>query len=206
MRYDVKPANSLEVAPPQTGSIEAIDPFSVPVPGQSLTDRPGKHKFEKPAKYSDPDEGAMYVISKMEENEDIKEENLKQLASGVPVEYIVNTIVHVGFQEGLWNPDVAELIKPSLALYFVLTALEEEIPLIMFNPQQENPGTMSDNDVLMNMSKLNPEGLSLLQQRAPQAEQTPEPEGFMAEMPTVEEGAMQEAMPELQTMPEEGMI
>ena len=87
----------------------------------------------------------------MEENEDIKEENLKQLASGVSVEYIVNTIVHVGFQEGLWNPDVAELIKPSLALYFVLTALEEEIPLIMFNPQQETPGTMSDNDVLMNI-------------------------------------------------------
>ena len=65
---------------------------------------------------------------------------------------------------------------------------------------------MFDNDVLMNMNKLNPEGLNLLQQRAQQAEQTPEAEGFMAEMPTVEEGAMQEAMPELQTMPEEGMI
>ena len=200
MRYDVTPANSSEVAPPQQGSVEALDPFSAPIPGQSLTDRPGKHKFEKPAKYSDPDEGAMYVITKMEENEQIKEEHLKQLASGVPIEYIVNTITHVGFQEGLWNPDVAELIKPSLALYFVMIAMEEEIPVVMFNPQNGNPGSMSDKDVLLNMSKLNPEGYNILQQRSQQIGQTSEPEGFMAEAPVMEEEPM------LETLPEEGMI
>ena len=200
MRYDVTPANSSEVAPPQQGSIEALDPFSAPVPGQALTERPGKHKFEKPAKYSDPDEGAMYVITKMEEDAQIKEEHLKQLASGVPIEYIVNTITHVGFQEGLWNPDVAELIKPSLALYFVMIAMEEEIPVVMFNPQNGNPGSMSDEDVLLNMSKLNPEGYNILQQRSQQVGQTPEPEGFMAEAPVMEEEPM------LETLPEEGMI
>jgi len=200
MRYNVTPANSSEIAPSQQGSIEALDPFSAPIPGQSLTDRPGKHKFEKPAKYSDPDEGAMYVITKMEENEQIKEEHLKQLASGVPIEYIVNTITHVGFQEGLWNPDVAELIKPSLALYFVMIAMEEEIPVVMFNPQNGNPGSMSDKDVLLNMSKLNPEGYNILQQRSQQIGQTPEPEGFMAETPVMEEEPM------LETLPEEGMI
>ena len=200
MRYNVTPANSSEIAPSQQGSIEALDPFSAPVPGQSLTERPGKHKFEKPAKYSDPDEGAMYVITKMEEDEQIKEEHLKQLASGVPIEYIVNTITHVGFQEGLWNPDVAELIKPSLALYFVMIAMEEEIPVVMFNPQNGNPGSMSDKDVLLNMSKLNPEGYDILQQRSQQIGQTPEPEGFMAETPVMEEEPM------LETLPEEGMI
>ena len=192
-----------EPVPPQPGSIEALDPFSTPIPGQSLTERPGKHKFEKPAEYSDPDEAAMFVISKMEENEDLKEENLNQLASGVPVEYVVNTIVHVGFQEGLWNPDVAELMKPSLALYFVLMALEEEIPVVMFNPQKESPGRMSEEDVIKNMSKLNPEGHNLLQQRAQQIQQpeeVPEMEGFMAGMPPVEEELV------LENIPEEGMI
>ena len=142
----------------------------------------------------------MYVITKMEEDAQIKEEHLKQLASGVPIEYIVNTITHVGFQEGLWNPDVAELIKPSLALYFVMIAMEEEIPVVMFNPQNGNPGSMSDEDVLLNMSKLNPEGYNILQQRSQQVGQTPEPEGFMAEAPVMEEEPM------LETLPEEGMI
>jgi len=203
MRYNVRRANPSEIAPAEQGSIEALDPFSAPVPGQSLTDRPGKHKFERPAKFSDPDEGAMFVISKMEDDRNIKDIHLKQLASGVPVEYIVNTIVHVGFQEGLWNPDVAELIKPSLALYFVLVALEEEIPVIMFNPEQQSPSNMSEEDVLRNMSKLNPEAYGLLQQRAQQMqepEQPPKAEGFMADMPTVEEDTM------IETMPEEGMI
>ena len=200
MRYNVQPANQTELAPAEVGSIEALDPHSAPIPGQSLTERPGKHKFERPAKHSDPDDATMTIINKVEENENMKETYLKQLASGIPVEYIVNTITHVGFQEGLWNPDVAELMKPSLALYFVLIALEEEIPVIMFNPQGESPSKLSDDKVIKDMSRLNPEGYNLLQDRAQQIGQTLEPEGFMAEAPVMEEESM------LETLPEEGMI
>ena len=38
----------------------------------------------------------------METDQELKEANLKQLASGVPIEYtLVNTIAFVGFSEGI---------------------------------------------------------------------------------------------------------
>ena len=148
--------------PPQRGSIEAIDPVSTPVPGQSLTMRPGSQKFERPWKFTDPDDCVMFMIDKMEENRDLKEQQLSQIAAGVPIEYIVNTIAFVGFSEGLWSPDVAELIKPPLAMYFILTATAENIPMVVFNHEKNDQAKLSNEEIITNMASLNPEGFEII--------------------------------------------
>ena len=208
MRYNVQKANPIEIAEQPAGSVEALDPYSAPVAGQSLTERTGKHTFEKPAKFSDVDDAIMFVIQKIEENQQMKETHLEQLASGVPIEYIVNTISHIGFQEGLWNPDVAELIKPSLAMYFILMGLEEEVPLVLFNPQGQDPSKMSEGDIMRNMGKLNPQGYDVMRTRMQGLDQPePEPEGFLAAMPEGE--MMEEPIPDEQMMeniPQEGLV
>lgn len=73
MRYEVPKANSdaVEMETP-AGSIEAIDPFSAPVPGQSLTTEPGSQKFERPAEISNPDDAIMFVIDRLEEDRSLK--------------------------------------------------------------------------------------------------------------------------------------
>ena len=92
MRYNVQKANPIEIAKQPTGSIEALDPYSAPVAGQSLTERTGKHTFEKPAKFSDVDDAIMFIIQRIEENQQMKETHLEQLASGVPIEL---SLIHI---------------------------------------------------------------------------------------------------------------
>ena len=163
MRYQVQSSSKTAVdQPTQRGSIEAIDPVSTPVPGQSLTMRPGSQKFERPWKFTDPDDCVMFMIDKMEENRELKEQQLSQIAAGVPIEYIVNTIAFVGFSEGLWSPDVAELIKPPLAMYFILTATAENIPMVVFNPEKNDQAKLSNEEIITNMASLNPEAFEII--------------------------------------------
>ena len=75
MRYEPPKASEQEIegAAPQ-GSIEAIDPFSTPIPGQSLTMEPGSQKFERPWEFTDPDDCVAFIIERMETDRAVKEE------------------------------------------------------------------------------------------------------------------------------------
>lgn len=140
----------------------------------------------------------------MEENQELKESNLKQLASGVPIEYIVNTIAFVGFSEGLWSPDTAELIKPPLAMYFILLGLDKDVPMVLFNPDKgDEARNLSEGQILSSMNKLNPRAFNILQKRTKEQQQAAEQMpsgGFLEEAP-------EELMIEEDTQPpQEGMI
>ena len=50
------------------GSVDVQDPFDHPIPGQSLTEEPGKHVFEKPPEITDVDDAVEYVVGKISEN------------------------------------------------------------------------------------------------------------------------------------------
>jgi len=218
MRYEPQKANDniAEGTEPQPGSVEAIDPFSAPVPGQSLTVAPGSQKFEKPAEFTDPDECVALIIERLETDRAAKEEQLSLIASGVPVESIVNSIAFIGFSEGQWSPDVAELIKPPLAMYLMITAMSEDVPMVVFNPEKTSGGKMEPGDMARNMSKLNPAGYEALQEGANRAgvEEEMLSGGFlepvqevmpdeMVEVP-VEEGLSNEEL--MADMPEGGML
>jgi hypothetical protein len=208
MKYRFDKANEQQqfegLPPPEPGSIEALDTLSTPIPGQSLTDEPGSQKFERPWKYTNPDDCVKFIISRLEENQELKESNLKQLASGVPIEYIVNTIAFVGFSEGLWSPDTAELIKPPLAMYFILLGLDKDVPMVLFNPDKgDDARNLSEGQILSSMNKLNPRAFNILQKRTKEQQQAAEQMpsgGFLEEAP-------EELMIEEDTQPpQEGMI
>jgi hypothetical protein len=180
----LKPKKEGDISAPQ-GSIEAQDAFDHPIPGQSLTEEPGKHTFEKPPQIVDVDEAVAYVVDKIETSNGGKEELLKQMMAGMPIESIVNTIAFAGFTDGQWNPDVAELIKLPLSSYFMIIAQEENIPAVMFNKDPAEDSGMSDTALMANMKEGNPEAFAHLQQQAAMApmEEEPMPEGFLAMPP-----------------------
>ena len=68
-----------------------IDPFDRPVPGQGMTAAPGSRMWEQPSQFSNPKEAVQYVIEKIDSQEEAKDEMLNLLASGSPLESIVNT-------------------------------------------------------------------------------------------------------------------
>ena len=175
--------------PPEKGSSESLDAFDHPVPGQSLTDEPGKWAFEKPPQIVDVDEAVAYVVDKVETSNGGKEELQKQMMAGMPIESIVNTIAFTGFTDGQWNPDVAEMIKLPLSAYFMMMAQEENIPAIMFNQDPSEDQGMSDEAVMAHMQEGNPRAYAHLQQQMnmpPEEEAQMMPEGFLA-MPPEEE-------------------
>ena len=84
------------------------------------------------------------------------------LVAGISVEEIVESIAIGGFQQGYFNPDVAELIKMPLAVYFMNLAEENEIPANVFATNSGGPpdmvDTMMDDMTLLElMSRRNPQ-------------------------------------------------
>ena len=95
-------------------AFDKITPLAAP-PGHSLTDEPGKWAWERPPQHADPDEALDFVLDKLEEPSR-KRDMMRMLAAGISIEELVSQIAFKGFMQGFYTPDVAELIKPSIAI------------------------------------------------------------------------------------------
>ena len=85
------------------------NPFDAPVPGQSLTDKPGNYPWEHAPQYTDTAEAADYVWDRLSQPQ-FAEQVIAMLDAGIPVEAIGRIIIFTGFTEGKWSPDVAFII------------------------------------------------------------------------------------------------
>ena len=141
------------------GSIEAKDPFAVAPPGHSLTDAPDQWAWDKQPRMTDPERVVDFVIDKVDNNADTKEHFLRLMAGGTTVEEIINTIALGGFTAGEFSPDVAEVIKPPLAVYFIGLAIENKVPVVAFNKEaiKEENVMMSKRNTFDMMKERNPE-------------------------------------------------
>ena len=89
------------------------NPFDAPVPGQSLTDKPGSAPWEHPPQITDTEEAADFIWDRLTTPE-MAEQVIAMLDSGVPVEAIGRIVVFAGFTEGKWTPDVAFIIAEPI--------------------------------------------------------------------------------------------
>lgn len=134
-----------------------IDPFDRPVPGQSLTAAPGSRLWEQPPQFANPQEAIEYTINKIDSREQARDEMLNLMQSGSPIEAIVNSIAFMGFSEGKWSPDVAELIKVPVTAYLVGLALDNDVDAQLFNVPPEERDTTRKEDLLRVMASNKPE-------------------------------------------------
>ena len=121
------------------------DPFSAPTPGQSLTDEPKKWQWEQPSLDTDPEKAYEKLVKTIKSP--IVEETIgKLLYVGVTVETIVNGLSLKLFAEGMYSPDVAELLKPALAGHIIRIGNEAGVTPKIIN-EFPKPA-MSDNETL----------------------------------------------------------
>lgn len=181
-------------------SIQNTDPFSKAPPGYSLTKPPGSYPWESPPEYADADEAVDFLVDQIETPQ-AQDRYLKLLVSGISIEEIVTSIAIAGFQEGFFNPDVAELVKLPLSVYFMNMAEENDIPVNVFatpdgGPLGEEDRMMDEDTILGIMRRRNPqvyrEYISSIKATAPGLEPA---EGVSPEM--VMEQSMEEPEPEL---------
>jgi hypothetical protein len=150
-----------------------------PIPGESLSAQPGKYPFDNPPLIVSPVESMQYVLENYL-SKNTSDEVLKLVIAGVTLEYLVNVIAKMGFAEGVFTVDVAEIIKPALLLHLLADARDAGV---------KNIKIMNDS----NMYELPPEDFVNIKNelRADEMEEMPEmmqlPETEMMELPEIPE-------------------
>ena len=99
------------------------NPFDAPVPGQSLTDKPGNGPWEHPPQYTNTAEAADFIWDQLATPE-FAEQVIAMLDAGIPVEAIARVILFGGFTEGKWTPDVAFIIAEPVMKMIVAVGLQ----------------------------------------------------------------------------------
>ena len=106
-----------------------------PIPGSSLTNSPDDpYAWEQPPQFTElsPAIDALFLeLSEPEAYHSI----MDLVRNGVPVGDIAQVILTDGFQKGMFNPDVAELIKPFLAVeVFKIAKINKVKNVVLDNP------------------------------------------------------------------------
>mgnify|MGYP003112326716 CR=1 FL=1 len=134
--------------------------FSKAPPGYSLTQPPGKWAWEKPPQFTDPD-SAVEALIKSVQRPEVEEAIVKMFAAGISIEEVVSTTTKLGFMEGKFTPDVAEIIQTPLTIYFMGLATEAGIHTTrVFNTKDGKPPRkemLDDLTLLGIMRDRNPE-------------------------------------------------
>ena len=86
-----------------------INDFDAPIPGQSLTDKPGNSAWEHPPQFTDTAEAAEYIWDSLTHPDYVKQ-LIAMLDAGIPVEALCRVIIFAGFTEGKWTPDVGFML------------------------------------------------------------------------------------------------
>jgi len=103
--------------------------FESRIPGQSLTEEPGKLPYENPPQYTDANEVMATYMSSLTSDEAIF--NLFQmLEAKIPVSQIVSGMILQGIGEGLYSPDVGLLVMEDLSLLILNVAEVAEIDYV----------------------------------------------------------------------------
>ena len=132
-----------------------LDPFSRAIPMQSLTDTPGNNPYEKPPITSSPEQ-AFDMVSNSLQNSAAQETIISLIDAGISAETIASSLVLKMFSEGVFTPDVAEIIKPPLIAVITDIASESQIEEINVVNQAPEEG-MTGADSMELMRTINPD-------------------------------------------------
>ena len=135
--------------------MDKISALAVP-PGNSLTDAPGKWPWERPARFSNPDDVIDYTVDSIS-NGPVRDDMIKMMLAGITVEELVEQITFKGFMAGAFTPDVAELIKPAIGIFLADMAIQEGFEPQMFVDEGPIEGSVSDEAFFKIMKEKNPE-------------------------------------------------
>ena len=106
-------------------TMELVDPFSKPIPGQSLTNDPDNpYPWESPPEFVNVNAAIDSIVMNMLSDEEKLANIIEVLASGeIPIAGIAQIILEDGFRRGRYNPDLMLLLAEPLMV--VLMALAE---------------------------------------------------------------------------------
>ena len=160
------------------------NPFDAPVPGQSLTDKPGNYPWEHPPQYTDTQEAAEYVWDKLTQPA-FADQVVAMLDAGIPVEAIGRIVVFSGFTEGKWTPDVgfvlAEVIMKMIATIGFTAGVKK------FKMSMQDLTNNKQMKAIMNVKSRNEELKKAAKSLGEDIKKIPQQKGLMAQPKPKEE-------------------
>ena len=129
------------------------------VPGYGLTQ--AYNPWANPPKYTTVEEALDHVVERL--SKPSKRDEMKAyIRAGIPVSSLAKITSFSGFQENLYNPDVAELIQPALNMYLTSIAVEDGfMGNFRLTPREEFQDEIDSvaraNEMLQLMEEENPE-------------------------------------------------
>jgi hypothetical protein len=133
--------------------------FSAPIPGQSLGTELGSRPWERPSRYTTPEEALEYYYRKLVMPDTVKS-LISVLAGGYPVADLVDALVVGGVLQGLHTIDVAIIIAP--VLYELITSVADTADLNYKDGLGESEPMASTS--IMQMAKKEPEAERILRE------------------------------------------
>lgn len=91
-------------------------------PGSSWT--ANTNRWASPPRFVKVDDALNYVVGQLKKPKN-RDTTKKLIYSGTPVSVLASTISLQGFADNMWNPDIAELIKPAVKMYLTSVAIED---------------------------------------------------------------------------------
>lgn len=99
--------------------ISKHNPFSAPIPGESLTRPKGGSPWERPAQFADKDEAAEYLFTELTKPKKAQK-LVALLQTGASAEMLAKGVIFKGFQDGKWTPDVGIMLS-RIAMGMILS-------------------------------------------------------------------------------------
>ena len=119
--------------------------FKAPIPGQSLTTTPKNSPWERPPKFTKPDDALEAHLDKLSDPSKIKD-TIHLLEMGMPVEGLTKAILTNAVMQGIHSVDVSMLIAP--VIHEFITAIGKQSG-IDFKTGWEIKETHDDEDYLI---------------------------------------------------------
>ena len=160
--------------------------FESRIPGQSLTEDPGKYPWENPPQYTDVndvmrmymetilDEGTMFGLFSM-------------LEARIPVAQIVQGMVLQGIGEGLYSPDIALLIMDELVMLIVNIAKAADIEFVHGYEREAERNMIKLAKSVEDLKGVGPEKIEAGQEVVEKELQKEDAGGLMSKPATMEE-------------------
>lgn len=134
----------------QDNPLAALD---VPIAGQSLTAPLGDRPWQKPAKYSTPDEALTFYMDRLSVKRNASQ-MLDLLENGVPVDTLVDIMQTGAVMEGIHSLDVGIVVSPALAEAIMAMADAAEVPYVEFSEDIDTDEAPYDTEVALALKEI----------------------------------------------------
>lgn len=158
-----------------------LSPLDAPIPGQSLTAPLGDRPWQKPARYSTPDEALTFYLERLSVKR-ITSQMLDLLETGLPVDTLVDVMQTGAVMEGVHSLDVGIVISPALAEAVMAMADAAEVPYVKSSEDMDVDEKPYDTEIALALKEAAEEtGVEMLEETAEiKTVETEEPRGLMA--------------------------